>query len=884
MSGDKDARNPLSAEETISSTAPLLDESSRRHGQFLPGSLFGKRYRIVGLLGRGGMGEVYGADDLELGQTVALKLLPARLTKDEAALLALRNEVRITRKISHPNVCRVYDLGEVDGQYFVSMEYVDGEDLGGLLRRIGRLPREKAVDIIGQLAAGLSAAHESGVLHRDLKPANVMLDGRGRVHIMDFGLAGFAAEVHDAEDVAGTLAYMAPEQLAGKEASTRSDVYSLGLVMYEVLTGKRPYDSGTVDELRDRQASAPPSSPSLLVTDCDPVVERVVMRCLEYDPERRPASALDVAAALPGGNPLAAALAAGETPSPEMVAAAGSRGALPLPIGLGLLGLLILSAISIALLNNKITLHRLARLDQPPIVLAAKSREMLTQLGYPRRPVDVAAGFATGSVVGYIEMADSSVTRWNDLGNRRPSPYKFWYRECDWQMVPRNLLKGRVTFNDPPGTGERMIRLELDQSARLMSFTRVPPLRVAPPDSAQRVDWAVFFALAQLDSTAFRAAEPLYRPPIAANQRRAWEGHYPGSPRVPVRVEAAAWNGTPVYFILFDTGNRDWLLAPPADPTTSPAKPASLLGFVQDRLWVVLLPAVILLPALIAWKNVRARRGDVRGALRFALIGFGLSLINQTCTRTHYPGIALELQIFLPSIMIAAFIGTLLGLGYIAAEPYLRRLWPDLLISWTRLVTGRVRDPLVGRDILIGSSVGALAYALYAASLLLPTWFGHPMRVPEMADPDALLGGRLALGLLFDPYFIAPPMGGALFLVVFLFILRRKILAIAATFVVVALSMTDANLARLVDPAQLVVFAVDVFDVACAFFVILRFGLLALVAFQFFYFRLRQWPLTFDTSAWYASTSALLLVALGVIALYAFRVATPTRSSGRVRT
>ena len=209
------------------------------------------------------------------------------------------------------------------------MEYVDGEDLASLLKRIGRLPPDKALEIARELCAGLAAAHDQGVLHRDLKPANVMIDGRGRARITDFGLAVAAGEVVEGE-VSGTPAYMAPEQLAGKGASVRSDLYALGLVLYELFTGtqglrrrdarrssKRKHSGGSRRPRRRR------SRPGF-----DPAVERVILRCLEKDPAARPASAAQVAAALPGGDPLAAALAAGETPSPEMVAAAGEEGAL----------------------------------------------------------------------------------------------------------------------------------------------------------------------------------------------------------------------------------------------------------------------------------------------------------------------------------------------------------------------------------------------------------------------------------------------------------------------------------------------------------------------------------------------------------------------------
>src|SRR5918995_797566 len=163
--------------------------------RFVPGTILAERYRIVGLLGKGGMGEVYRADDLKLSQPVALKFLPQRYLSDGAALSRFHREVRVARQVSHRNVCRVYDIGEVDGQHFLSMEYIKGEELSSLLRRIGRLPSDKALQIARQICAGLSAAHESGILHRDLKPSNVMIDADGNARLTDFGIAGLAEAI-----------------------------------------------------------------------------------------------------------------------------------------------------------------------------------------------------------------------------------------------------------------------------------------------------------------------------------------------------------------------------------------------------------------------------------------------------------------------------------------------------------------------------------------------------------------------------------------------------------------------------------------------------------------------------------------------------------------
>jgi len=211
------------------------------------------------------MGEVYRATDFVLNQAVALKFLSETHVSD-AALARLRNEVRVARQVSHPNVCRVYDIGFVEGQHFISMEYLDGEDLESLLRRIGRLSPDKASEFARKICAGLSAAHERGVLHRDLKPANIMIDARGNVQVADFGLAALADEIAPGDVRSGTPAYMSPEQKAGKELTLQSDLYSLGLVLYEMFTGRRRSDSNS-------------SSASELVKDLDPAVDRVIRRC-----------------------------------------------------------------------------------------------------------------------------------------------------------------------------------------------------------------------------------------------------------------------------------------------------------------------------------------------------------------------------------------------------------------------------------------------------------------------------------------------------------------------------------------------------------------------------------------------------------------------------
>src|SRR6516164_5966636 len=271
--------DPSSLETMAVRAAKVSSISSSSHaeeGRFVPGTLLGGRYRIIALLGRGGMGEVYRATDLTLGQSVALKFLPAEAAQNQRLLERFHGEVRVARQISHPNICRVYDIGEAEGAPFISMEYVDGEALASLLTRIGRLPADKAVEAARKLCAGLTAAHDRGVIHRDLKPQNIMINKRGEIVIMDFGLAAISDQLSGAEVRNGTPAYMAPEQLKGAGVTHRSDIYALGLVLYELFTGRKPYDAKTLPQLIDLQESAQLTSMTSIASDVDPAVETII--------------------------------------------------------------------------------------------------------------------------------------------------------------------------------------------------------------------------------------------------------------------------------------------------------------------------------------------------------------------------------------------------------------------------------------------------------------------------------------------------------------------------------------------------------------------------------------------------------------------------------
>jgi serine/threonine-protein kinase len=429
--------------------------------------VIGERYRVVSLIGSGGMGQVYRADDLKLGQTVALKFL-ARHGDGKR----LYEEVRVGRQVSHPNVCRLYDIAEVDGHLFITMEFVDGEDLASLLRRVGRLSAEKALALTRDMCAGVAAAHEKGVIHRDLKPANVMIDGRGRARVTDFGLA-VAGET--ATDGAGTPAYMAPEQLAGEPASMRSDVYALGLVIYELFTGRRAFEATSTYELLARQRRSEFTRPSLVTKDVPGAVERVIARCLDPDPGARP-TIEEIALELPGGDPLAAAIAAGETPSPAMVAAASKTGELSATYAWPLLVVALSGIAGAAVLSQRTLLSRAGSMKSPD-VLEERAREILAAAGVRDKPAD------SGLIVR-IRAGTRGIV---------------WvYRRSPQPMRPGNG-NGMLQPYDPPLDNAvriaNMANVVLDGAGRLQDLVIVPPA-TEKPQPLQEVDWKPFIAAA----------------------------------------------------------------------------------------------------------------------------------------------------------------------------------------------------------------------------------------------------------------------------------------------------------------------------------------------------------------------------------------------------
>ena len=829
--------------------------STRSQGRFAPGETLGGRYRIVAMLGKGGMGEVYRADDLILDQAVALKFLPETVVHNEHAVERFRNEVRTARQVSHPNVCRVYDLGEMEGLYFLSMEYVDGEDLGSLLRRIGRLPADKAVEIARKLCAGLAAAHEKGVLHRDLKPANVMLDARGQVLLTDFGLAGLAEEIQGAEVRNGTPAYMAPEQLAGQEVSVRSDIYALGLVLYEIFTGKLPFESATLAELmRAQQESAPPSLTSV-VRDLDPAIERVILRCLNPKPSLRPASALAVAAALPGGDPLAAALAAGETPSPEMVAAAGEGEGLSLRVALPLLAFVLIAVPLIYAYRVRSSALNMIAPEYGPEVMTLKSRELAQKLGVTRRPYDESSRYAwDDAILGYLRN-QSAHPNWRELLAAHPEAVVFQYRS---HVVPLTgvmlhddlMTPGVVYWDDPPFEDSGMVRMALDAQGHLLRFERIPPQQETAPKDAPSPDWPAIFTAAGLDYTKFQTTTPQWTSLAASDARYAWSAESP----FPRRVEAATLHNHPVFFSVIQPWTK-----PDRAPDSSSSGSGVFLGILSAVMLISFVAA-----ALLAAGNLRRQRGDRRGAFRIAAFITCAQFALWLC-RGH---LLLSLGTFggfILAICDSVFYGVVLWTVYLALEPYVRRRWPQTLISLSAVLIGRFRDVVVGRDVLIGCVAGtAMALVDRAAD----AWLAHAGGwEPDLDSTITLTGlrGSLAAVFIAFPHAIRDTL--FFFLVIFLLraVLRNQWLAAAGYAAIFA---AVNNLANSTHPwfSTAVAFVI-LFGIGA---VVLRWGLLA-AAVMLFFGNITNIPAALP-SAWYFGDSMFLLGLVLAIAAWGFYV------------
>ncbi len=717
------------------------------------------------------------------------------------------------------------------------------------------------------MCAGLAAAHDKGVLHRDLKPGNVMIDGRGRAKITDFGLAVGVDDDKGGAEVSGTPAYMAPEQLAGKGSSVQSDIYALGLVLYELFTGRKAFEAATLAEWRRKHAEEQPTSPSTVTPGFDPVVERVILRCLEKDPKARPRSVTAVAAALPGGDPLAAALAAGETPSPEMVAAAGDRGAItPRTARLVIVAVVLLLGFVMAV-NRYTNLFEMVPLEKPPDALVDRAKEIVRKLGYTEEPADTARGFhSAGEYLKFLEQRDATASRWKTLATGWPAMH-FWYRQSPRDLVTWKffsaefMIPGLVGPDDPPLEESGMVLLETSPSGNLFFFQAVPPQVDPSPAPTDEPDWAPLFAAAGLDPARFKPATPTWNPPAASDRRAAWEGEYPGLPGVPLRIEAAAYRGRPVYF---------YTIGPWTRPRMMQAYKPSTGEKLAAGSWILLLVTTFGVGAYLARRNLRLGRGDRRGASRFATAVFAISAAAWIFGGTHVAGFE-EFGLVVMRVGWSLFLAGAVWMVYVAVEPYVRKYWPGVLIGWSRLLAGRWRDPLVGRDILVGVVFMAVGASVAQVPGTVSHLLGIAAPIPAVQSDQALMGLRGVAATFMIALLMAVLLSTTGLFLMFLLrrVLRLQWLAAAVFVAVVALNSaptwgTATALLPLISSILIGLLIV---------IVITRFGFLAYVSGVALDQLVETLPVTSRVSAWYAGPGLFAVAVCLVVLAWATRTA-----------
>jgi predicted Ser/Thr protein kinase len=846
------AREPVEpstgSRPTRADAAPRPPRADRR---FPPGTLIGGRYRVVQLVGRGGMGEVYRAEDLRLGEEVALKFLAASVAENPGRRARFISEAKVARKLTHANLCRVHDFGEADGEWFLSMEFVEGEDLSVLLKRKGRLPAEEALDVAQQLCLGLAAAHERGVLHRDLKPANVMVDVHGRVRLMDFGLAALANEIAADDALAGTPRYMAPEQLRGTEVTMKSDLYALGLVLHEIFVGRLPppdWDTAT--------------SPESLAPDVDPAVLRVIAACLDPDPRRRPASAIVVAANMPGGDPLAAAVRAGELPSPAMVAAAATTFAVPKATAAALaacaVGAMLLVATYTMTINPFLAPSSWAR---PPEALVDRAKDVVKSLGLGDQPRHHASGIQVDDAyLAELRRTRSGADRWTPLRDPRPAAAAVWWRGSPRPLGTFDHAYAATPDAPPPGDGEVSARISM--AGDLLGLEARPPLNLAAKRPVEQ-SWDDLFARAGLDRSRFAEEDPRGPPPAGSDSRRAWEGPAPEGTAA-VRVEGATLGDAVVSFRVL----RPWHRA------GAPSSSDSVLGTIEE----ICLSAAFVVFLLFAFRNVRRRRVDLRAATRLGIFLAIMGTAYWLCQTDDLVGDAGLFWSLAHGVGQALFVGLFGAATYLAVEPFVRRHLPHLLVGSTRLLEGRIMDPVVGRDLLAGAA------GVFLIEILVGVVFGLSALGVDVASPPrhlteglGLYGIKGGVAELIRCVRLGPTMAvmlAGIFAGVFA-LFRRRRLAFVLTVLLGGLLLAK----HWVFESLGLQILFGALTAAIGMLVLVRFGVLAASVFGILAYANAEIPVTFAPDAWYARGAAAYVVAFVVLLVWGWRAATLTRTA-----
>jgi serine/threonine-protein kinase len=654
---------------------------------------------------------------------------------------------------------------------------------------------------------------------------------------------------------------MAPELLRGEDPTHRSDLYALGLVLYELFTGRPAFASAK--GFADRLQAGPPAAPSTVLPDIDPVVDQIVLRCLEPDPALRPPSVAAVAAALPGFDPLAEALAAGHTPSPELVAEAGHSGALKPRTAVGAFGLLLALLVGLSLLASHYGTANQLPLDKPPAVQDDRAKDILVRHGYNAKPADEAGRYVVGTYPSHVFETDHTAGRLKKVRRARPWSVLYHYRASPGAMLPHGRI---VQGDDPPFIRAGMARLSLDLEGRLAAFEVVRPNW---PDSAAPAappDWSGFFEDAGLQMSQFHEEAPLRAPDVPCDRVSGWVGVFPEEPAETLHVTAGSYRNLPVSFLTYGNWER-----------RQETRKEDSLGAFATALAVA---AVALLCAITvgvgAFVYLAYRRGkwDRRLARRTAFYLFAVTTLGWLLTSDHPAGI--EALGNLPKILKQGLIVAAgCWLFYVALEPLGRRYWPHGIIGWTRLTSGRWRDPLVGRDILLGAMLGTVISILGRLEQALPGWLGHAGQdyvLTRSGEGLGLGGGARALGAILNMQ-VGVLLAAALLFFLYLIprsLVRNRVASVLLTCLGYGIVLAAGNIVRQL-PGESVILVV--LSGAILLAGMIRFGILVTLVALYTRSLTSSFPFTWDLSRWYAGAGMVGILVVAAMGLYGARTA-----------
>jgi serine/threonine-protein kinase len=595
------------------------------------------------------------------------------------------------------------------------------------------------------------------------------------------------------------------------------------------------------------------------VDDLDPAVELAIMRCLQKEPGQRPKSARAVAAGLPGGDPLAAALAAGETPSPEMVAAAGEQGAIEKWRGLCCLAGVALGLALVCWLAQRTYLVNQVALDRHPESLTDTARQLIEKFGYTNKPAMQAHGFRNEG--------KDTLHFWWGINNEAKDTVRFWYRQSPIPTIAGYYYNdwaeesfARIAAGNPSWFVPGELGVKLEAAGKLRCFRALPPSTVDSPKVQAKPDWQTWFPK-EVTGFDLMALQPIEdrgpTPPDAFDQLQVWCAGKAGTAGE-FYVQAAAYSGKPVYFQVFSPAEFQG-----PSPGTQQASSSRQLG---ESMMLSLIFLVLSGAGVLAWRNFHLGRGDRKGALRVAFFIFCAGMLRWLFLASHIAG-GLEVPVFVIGAAQALWGAAFFWLCYLALEPHVRRLWPQVLISWSRLVNGQWRDPLVGQNVLLGVLAGVFASAVFQFEVLAPASFGLTPQ-PFIPSHPLMLDGPLAVaGYLL--VLIIRRLSDTLFLLMTLFlfrlVLRRGLLASCA-FVVV---WTVADVLFYGSHPVLGWFSEGIFF-SLLLWVYLRLGFLAGIVMMLTQWALGSAPLTTNFSAWYAGNGLAVVAFFLALAAFGF--------------